>query len=70
MQVERIRTLAGPNIWANTPVLEIWLDIGAFEHTPSDQLPGFTDRLLALMPSLESHRCSEGRPGGFIARRY
>ena len=68
MEIERIRTLVGPNIWAYRPVLEIWLDIGDFEERPSDAIPGFTERLVALIPSLWEHRCSEGRPGGFLER--
>ncbi|MDQ2806924.1 MAG: cyanophycin synthetase [Chloroflexota bacterium] len=68
MEIERIRTLVGPNIWAYRPVLEIWLDIGDFEERPSDAIPGFTERLVALLPSLWEHRCSEGRPGGFLER--
>ena len=31
-------------------------------------LPGFTDALVALMPTLEDHACSLGRRGGFITR--
>src|SRR4051812_12960145 len=68
MQIQRIRVLSGPNIWAYRPVLEIWLDIGAFEYRPSDEIPGFTDRLAAALPTLWEHRCSEGRPGGFLER--
>lgn len=68
MEVRRVRVLSGPNIWAYFPVLEIWLDIGAFEERPSDEIPGFTERLAAAIPTLWSHRCSRGRPGGFFER--
>jgi cyanophycin synthetase len=68
MHIERIRVLTGPNIWAYRPVLEIWLNIGRFEDRPSDKIPGFTERLVELMPSLWEHRCSEGQPGGFLER--
>jgi cyanophycin synthetase len=68
MQIERIRVLRGPNIWAYRPVFEIWLNIGRFEDLPSNKLPGFTERLVELMPSLWEHRCSEGQPGGFLER--
>ena len=44
------------------------LDIGEFEAQPSDTLPGFTDRLVTLVPSLHGHGCSVGEPGGFIQR--
>jgi len=44
------------------------LDIGEFEERPSDKLPGFTDRLVRLIPTLSEHQCSVGEPGGFIQR--
>src|SRR5579859_5120526 len=68
LAIERIRVLTGPNIWAYRPVLEIWLNIGHFEDLPSNKIPGFTERLVELIPSLWEHRCSEGRPGGFLER--
>lgn len=64
----RVNYLRGPNIWTYRPVVEAWVDIGAFEHLPSNALPGFTDRLLAMLPGLEVHRCGVGAPGGFILR--
>lgn len=68
MEVQRIRVLSGPNIWAYRPVLEVWLDIGHFENLPSNEIPDFTERLAAAIPTLWEHRCSEGRPGGFLER--
>lgn len=68
LNISRIRVLSGPNIWAYRPVLEIWIDIGRFEESPSNKLPGFTERLVEAIPSLWEHRCSEGRPGGFLER--
>ncbi len=38
------------------------------EDFPSTKLPGFTDALVALIPTLEDHACSLGRRGGFITR--
>ena len=35
---------------------------------PSNKIPGFTDALVELLPSLEDHACSLGRRGGFITR--
>jgi cyanophycin synthetase len=64
----RVAHLRGPNIWTYRPVIEVWLDIGAFEQHPSDTLPGFTDRLLAWLPGLHEHRCGVGQVGGFVQR--
>ena len=33
-----------------------------------NKIPGFTDALVALMPTLEDHACSLNRRGGFITR--
>ncbi len=64
----RVTHLRGPNIWTYRPVIEAWLDIGAFEQHPSNTLPGFVDRLIAWLPGLAVHRCGVGEPGGFIQR--
>ena len=66
--VKKIKVLTGPNIWAYRPVLEILADIGKYESLPSNKLPGFTERLVETIPTLWEHRCSEGRPGGFLER--
>jgi hypothetical protein len=60
--------LRGPNIWTYRPVLEAWVDIGDLEDCPSDSIPGFPERLAALLPGLVDHRCSYGERGGFLRR--
>jgi cyanophycin synthetase len=64
----RVNYLRGPNIWTYRPVLEVWLDLGEIEEYPSNLIPGFTDRLLAMLPALEEHHCGVGERGGFIER--
>ena len=68
MQIRKVQTLRGPNIWANFPVLEAWVDLQGLKDSSSDELPGFNDRLKAWIPSLVEHRCSIGEPGGFFER--
>src|SRR5437870_12310071 len=68
IQIKRIKVMVGANIWAYRPVLEILADIGKYEQLPSNQMPGFTERLVEAIPTLWEHRCSEGRPGGFLER--
>ena len=63
-----IRHLRGPNIWTYRPVLEAIVDIGELEDCPSNTIPGFVDRLKAMLPSLIEHRCSYGERGGFVRR--
>lgn len=68
IQLLRINYLRGPNIWTYRPVLETWLDLGHMEDFPSNLLPGFSDRLLALLPALAEHHCGVGERGGFKQR--
>ena len=64
----RITYLRGPNVWTYRPALETWLDLGELENYPSSTLPGFSDRLVALMPALIEHHCGVGERGGFLER--
>jgi cyanophycin synthetase len=64
----RITYLRGPNVWTYRPALETWLDLGALEDLPTDRLPGFSDRLVALLPALVEHHCGVGERGGFLER--
>ncbi|MGE5757653.1 MAG: cyanophycin synthetase [Sideroxydans sp.] len=68
MEFLKILPLRGPNIWTYRPVLEVWLDIGILEDSPSNTIPGFYERLSAWLPSLIEHRCSVGERGGFLQR--
>src|SRR5579884_2523412 len=68
MEFRKVRVLRGPNIWANYPVLEAWVDLGPLKDSASDELPGFNERLQAWLPSLIEHRCSVGTRGGFFER--
>lgn len=68
MEIRSIRVLRGPNVWAKSPVLEAIVDLQELKDSPSHQLPGFTERLMAWIPSLIEHECSLERPGGFYER--
>ena len=68
LRIIETRVMRGPNYWAREPVIRMVVDLGVLEDFPSNLVPGFTDRLVAAMPSLEEHACSLGRRGGFISR--
>ena len=70
MEILEIRTLRGPNYWSGywKKLIVMRLDIGDYEGKPSDKLPGFYDRMIELMPTLEKHGCSYGEEGGFLRR--
>jgi cyanophycin synthetase len=68
MEFRRVRALRGPNIWANFPVLEAWVDLGPYKDSSSEEMPGFNERLMTWLPTLIEHRCSVGARGGFFER--
>ena len=68
LEIVKITYLKGPNMWTYTEALEAWLDLGILEDWPSNRIPGFVDRLLAVMPSIGGHFCSPGVPNGFLMR--
>jgi cyanophycin synthetase len=68
LRVSRVRPLRGPNYWRLAPVIACDVRLGALEGRSTDELPGFNDRLLELMPTLHEHPCTRGTAGGFVDR--
>jgi cyanophycin synthetase len=70
MKILEIKVLKGPNYWSvrRPKLIQMKLDLEEMEQRPTNSIPGFLDRLKALLPSLYDHRCSEGEPGGFFSR--
>ncbi|MGQ3013612.1 MAG: cyanophycin synthetase [Flavobacteriales bacterium] len=70
MKILKVQALRGPNIWSinRKKLIQMRLDLEDLEQRPTDKIPGFSERLEAMFPSMYSHRCSEGAPGGFFSR--
>jgi cyanophycin synthetase len=68
MKILDTRVYRGPNLYALRKVIRLRIDLGELEDYPTGQLPGFADRLMAAIPSLQEHTCSYGEPGGFVRR--
>jgi cyanophycin synthetase len=68
IEIKELRALRGPNRHTRHTAIFMVLDIKDYEDLPSDKIDGFSDRLLTLMPTLQEHGCSIGKPGGFIQR--
>ncbi len=70
MKINKIQVLRGPNIWSirRPKLIQMRLDLEEMEHYPTNKIDGFRERLENLIPSLYTHRCSEGVPGGFFQR--
>ncbi len=70
MKIVEIKVLRGPNYWSirRGKLIQMRLDLEELEQRPTNTIDGFLDRLKNLFPTMYSHRCSEGVPGGFFAR--
>jgi cyanophycin synthetase len=68
IEIQELRALRGPNRHTRHTAIFMVVDIKSYEERPSDEIEGFSDRLVALIPSLQEHGCSIGKPGGFIQR--
>ena len=68
IEIKELRALRGPNRHTRHTAISMVLDINEYESRPSDKIKGFSDRLLTLIPTLQDHGCSIGKPGGFIQR--
>ena len=68
MNILETRVYRGPNLYALRPVIRLKVDLGELEDFPTCKLPGFNERLLALLPTLDEHTCSYDAPGGFVRR--
>src|SRR6478672_5135506 len=70
MNILDIKVMNGPNYWSNKrhKLIVMRLDLEDMEQKPTHKIPGFSERLEAMFPSMFEHRCSEGVEGGFFSR--
>lgn len=70
MKILEINAMRGPNYWSvrRHKLIVMVLDLEKMEEYPSSKISGFSDRLKKMFPSMYSHRCSIGTPGGFFER--
>jgi len=70
MKIIDIKTMKGPNYWSirRHKLIVMRLDLEEMEQRPSNTIDGFFERLKNLFPSMFTHRCSPGVPGGFFQR--
>lgn len=70
MKILEIRATNGPNYWSvnRHKLIVMTLDLEDLEEKPTNLIDGFYDRMVDLLPSMYSHRCSEGMQGGFFHR--
>ncbi len=70
MKILRTLTLRGPNYWSirRNKLVVMRLDLEELAEKPSNEIPGFYEGLVEVMPSLIEHFCSPGYRGGFLER--
>ncbi|MBK7382772.1 MAG: cyanophycin synthetase [Flavobacteriales bacterium] len=70
MRILELKAMRGPNHWSvrRHNLIIMRLDIEGLEERPTDKIPGFLERIQALLPTMQSHRCSEEHEGGFWER--
>ncbi|MEZ4299632.1 MAG: cyanophycin synthetase [Polyangiaceae bacterium] len=70
MKLLETRVYRGPSLYGYRPVIRLTVDLEELEQYPSDKIPGFVDKLLTDIPTLDEHGCSYGHPGGFVKRLH
>lgn len=70
MKILELRAMKGPNFWSirRHKLVVMKLDLEEMEDRPTNLIPGFLERLKAMLPGMYDHRCSEGQAGGFYSR--
>lgn len=70
MKILKTQTLRGPNYWSirRPKLIVIRLDLEDLANKPSNEIPGFYEGLVEILPTLIEHYCSPGYRGGFFER--
>ena len=66
IEIIQTKVLRGPNVWARLPVIHLVVETADHEDRASEMVSHIADALLAVLPSLQDHRCTTGCPGGFV----
>ena len=68
MRILEFREYKGPNIYSYYPVVKAVVDLEDLAGVWTDEIEGLADSLSKVIPQLQQHYCSRGRPGGFLER--
>ncbi len=70
MRILKTQTLRGPNYWSirRNKLIAMVLDLEELIEKPSNEISGFYDGLVEVLPSVIEHYCSRGYRGGFLER--
>lgn len=70
MRILKTQTLRGPNYWSirRNKLIVIQLALEELTEKKSNEIPGFYEGVVKVLPSLIEHHCSRGHRGGFLER--
>jgi len=68
MRIVEVRRLRGPNIYCSHPAVCALVDLEEFTGRETTEVPGFTARVLDLLPGLTEHHCATASPGGLVGK--
>lgn len=70
MRILQTQTLRGPNYWSirRNKLIVMQLALEELTEKTSDEIPGFYEGVIKVLPSLIEHHCSRGHRGGFLER--
>lgn len=68
MEIEELRSYQGRNIYSYGPVIRMRVNLNKWADLTTKDIPYFTEKLVCLLPGLQEHHCSRGRPGGLVER--
>jgi cyanophycin synthetase len=70
MRILKTQTLRGPNYWSirRNKLIVIQLALEELTEKKSNEIPGFYEGIVKVLPSLIEHHCSRGHRGGFLER--
>ncbi|MGB9679704.1 MAG: cyanophycin synthetase [Thermoanaerobacteraceae bacterium] len=67
MIINEIKVYRGRNIYSHRPVIKMLLDIEGLD-VPTNEIKGFNEKIINILPGLKKHGCSLGYEGGFLKR--
>jgi cyanophycin synthetase len=70
MRILKTQTLRGPNYWSirRTKLIVMQLALEELTEKMSNEIPGFYEGIVQVLPSLIEHHCSRKHRGGFLER--
>jgi cyanophycin synthetase len=70
MRILKTQTLRGPNYWSirRNKLIVIQLTLEELTEKTSNEIPGFYEGVIKVLPTLIEHYCSRGHRGGFLER--